>query len=102
MAKSIDDVGITFANIVMARGVALGVANVTLGAFLFTPDDKGTKVDPDPAVVCRLRMDEICARRLHTALAEILEIYAKQRAIAVSEAIANSGTEHDTESKGLN
>ena len=51
MMKSTDAVGITFANLVLGSGILNGVANVTLGAYEFNPDDKVEKVEPSPVIV---------------------------------------------------
>lgn len=70
--KATDNVGITFANLVLGRGIFNGVVNVTLGAYEFNPDDKGEKVEPSPVIVSRLRMDVVCARAVRDALNELL------------------------------
>lgn len=70
--KSTDNVGITFANIVLGRGIFNGVVNVTLGAYEFNPDDKNEKVEPSPVIVSRLRFDVPCAKSLRDALSELL------------------------------
>ena len=70
--KTSDQVGITFANLVLGRGVYNGVVNITLGAMHFTPDgDKS--VDPDPVIVSRLRMDIPSAAALRDALDGLLK-----------------------------
>lgn len=70
--KGVDDVGITFCNLVLGRGYAAGIVNMTLGAFGFTPDSDGTTVAPDPVIVSRLRLTEPCAIQLRDALTEVL------------------------------
>ena len=55
--KSTDEVGVTFVNLMLGRGILNGVVNVTLGVYEFNPDLDGEKVDPAPAIASRLRMD---------------------------------------------
>lgn len=91
--KAVDNVGVTFATNVLVIGQRNGVVNVTLGALLFSPsetktDDGRLAVDPDPAVVARLRMDEACAKQLRDDLTKILDGIAAARALAVH---ANGG-----------
>lgn len=86
--KSADDVGITFANLVVGQGYMNGVVNITLAAFAFTPDDKTEKVDPDPMIVSRLRMDENCAAQLRDALTSVLQSMADARMKAAVDAHA--------------
>jgi len=69
--KSSDQVGITFANLVLGRGVLNSVINVTLAAYQFTPE--GGKVEADPVVVSRLRMDIPCAVALRDELTKLLD-----------------------------
>lgn len=71
--KSTDNVGITFANLVLGRGILNGVVNLTLGAYEFNPDDKEEKVDTAPVIVSRLRMDVACARAIRDNLNELLQ-----------------------------
>lgn len=92
--KSIDSVGITFANLVLASGIMNGVVNVTLGAYEFNPDDKNEKVDPSPSIVSRLRMDVAGAKALRDNLTELLnsvEAAAPAAGVAAAEATT---TEH--------
>ena len=74
--KSVDQVGITFANAVLGSGVLGGVVNVQLGAFQFTND--GDKTDADLSVVARLRMDLGCARQLQSALTDVLQLIPQE------------------------
>lgn len=69
--KTADNVGITYVNTVIGRGVLNSVVNLTLGTFNFTPTAEGT-IDPDLVVAARLRMDLVCARNLHSVLGELL------------------------------
>jgi hypothetical protein len=75
--KKADD-GIIYANTVPAVGYFNGVVNVTLAAFQFTPTDDG-KIDPDPAITGRLRMDEACAVALRDSINNILSAMADAR-----------------------
>ena len=70
--KSADNIGLTFANTVLSAGIYQGVVNVELGAFQwsYVADDK--PIDPDPIVVCRLRLDARCAQQLYDMLGERL------------------------------
>lgn len=70
--KSLDAVGVTFVNTVLARGVLNGVVNLQLGTYLLTPNQEGTAIEEDLVVSCRLRMDQVCARQLHDALGSLL------------------------------
>ena len=98
--KSIDNVGITFANTVLGRGVFQGVVNITLGCLLWSPTEDG-KVDPDVAIVGRLRLTEACAIQLRDALNDQLASIEAQRSteIAVKEAIKLHGNGSAEESK---
>ena len=69
--KSTDNVGITFANLVLGRGILHGVINVTLGAYEFNPE--ADKVEPAPVIVARLRMDVPGAKALRDNLNELLQ-----------------------------
>ena len=75
--KSVDQVGVTFVNAVLGRGVLNGVVNLTLGVLQFTPDDEGKVIDPDIGVAARLRMDLVCARQMHESLGELLTLIDK-------------------------
>lgn len=70
--KDQDKVGITFVNTLIGRGILNGVANLSFAAFNFTPTDEG-KIEPDPVVVCRLRMDKVCLYQMQKALNELVE-----------------------------
>jgi hypothetical protein len=71
--KTQDDVGVTFINQVVSRGVWNDVANLTLAVYNFSPE--GDKIAADPVIVGRLRMDKQCAIQLAQAMAEIIMIY---------------------------
>jgi hypothetical protein len=86
--KSTDNVGITFANTVINQGILNGVINVNLGVFHFSPSEDGKEIVADPAVICRLRMDEVCAIQLHNALRGILAAIEKSRAASVASGVA--------------
>lgn len=78
MADMMDQVGVTFVNAVVNRGIYNNVINLGFGTFLFTPTSDET-VDPDLVVSCRLRMDEACATQLHRELGQLLELIAEDR-----------------------
>ena len=85
-----DQVNVTFVNTVVGRGILNGVINLSFGVFHFTPTDDG-KVDVDPAIACRLRMDKICATQLRDVMNDLLTVIEKAEADAamgVSEAQA--------------
>jgi len=84
--KSTDAVGITFANAVVGRGILNEVVNVNLAALNFTPTDDGKAIDPDPVIVARLRMDVPCAKQLHEALGQLLEIIDQAKSAAATGA----------------
>lgn len=75
--KTQDEIGIVFANTVIGRGILNGVINLSFSAFNFTPTDDGKQVDLDPVVVCRLRMDKICATQLRNVMNELLATIEK-------------------------
>lgn len=75
--KNIDETGVTFVNTVLGRGVLNGVVNLTFGTLLFTPEND--RIEPDMVVSSRLRMDELCARRLFEALAELITSIDKEK-----------------------
>lgn len=69
---SSDEVGVTFVNTVIGRGILNGVCNLSFGVFNFTPSEDGKTVDLDPVVAVRLRMDKICATQLRDVMNELL------------------------------
>lgn len=69
--KTLDNVGVTFVNIVLGRGSFNGNVNLTLGVMTFEPKDDGT-IDLNPEINARLRMDIPCARQLRDNLDELL------------------------------
>lgn len=71
--KNQDDIGIVFVNSIAARGLFNNVANLSFSAYNFTPNDEGT-VDPDPVIVCRLRMDKGCLEQLHRVSGDLLKL----------------------------
>jgi hypothetical protein len=71
--KKQDDIGITFVNSIAARGLFNNVANMSFSAYNFTPNDEGT-VDPDPVIVCRLRMDKGCLMQLKQVATDLLKL----------------------------
>lgn len=70
--NSSDEVGVTFVNTVVGRGILNGVINLSLSVFNFTPSANGESVDLDPTIACRLRMDRVCAAQLRDVLTEFL------------------------------
>lgn len=96
--KSSDNVGITFANIVIGRGIADNIVNVTLGAYNFTPSDDGTRVDNDLAIVARLRLTKTCARQLADTLSKFMNEVEKAESSSSGVAAPITPTfEHDDE-----
>lgn len=87
--KSNDNVGITFANILLGAGILNGVVNMQLGAFQFSENAEG-KIDPDPAVCCRLRMDIPCAEQVVEVLSRIIEDAKKHPVASESTATDQS------------
>ena len=71
--KPVDQVGITFANLVLGNGINNNVVNISFGAFEFNPSEDGKSVDPAPVITCRLRTDIPCARALYKVLGDLLE-----------------------------
>lgn len=93
--KSADNVGITFANLVIGRGILNGVVNVTLGAYEFNPDDKMEKVEPSPVIVARLRMDVAGAKSLRDNLNDLLQsLDAPAPTTGVVAEVDGAATEH--------
>lgn len=81
--KSVDNVGITFINVVLGSGALNNVVNVQFGTYQFDADTEAQKVDPALAVSCRLRMDYMCAKQLHESLGRLVQsIEAEQAALA--------------------
>lgn len=66
-----DDVGVTFVNVVVNRGILNGVINISFGTYNFTPE--GDKVNPDLVISSRLRMDLTCAQQLCNTLGSLLQ-----------------------------
>jgi hypothetical protein len=71
--KPVDQVGITFANLVLGNGINNNVVNISFGAFEFNASEDGKTVDPAPVITCRLRTDVPCARALYKVLGDLLE-----------------------------
>lgn len=87
--KSTDNVGVTFVNLVLGRGILNGVVNIQFGTWLFGAKEDGS-VDPDPSVSCRLRMDVAGAKALRDALTELL--LAVETPVVAEGVAAESGT----------
>lgn len=71
--KKQDDIGIIFVNSIAARGLYNNVVNMSFSAFNFTPNEEGS-VDPDPVIVCRLRMDKGCLIQLQQVTEALLKL----------------------------
>lgn len=80
--KNQDNVGVHFVNTIIGRGILNGVCNLSFGVFNFTPSEDGTKVDVDPVVACRLRMDKVCATQLRDIMNELLATIERAEADA--------------------
>lgn len=94
--KSVDNVGLIFANMVVGRGIADHVINITLGAFQFTPTDDG-KVDNDLVVTGRLRLTKGCAKQLRDTLVTFLaEVEHAESAALHPTANGHDRTSEDT------
>jgi hypothetical protein len=106
--KSTDSVGITFANMVVVRGVFNNVINITLGAYQFSPSEDGATIENDLVVTARLRLDKGCAKMLHEALGGLLADVEKAEAALVHgiAAVARDGVvaedQHSPEAGKLN
>jgi hypothetical protein len=72
--KSQDNVEIVFCNTVVGRGVLNNVVNLSFSAFNFTPSDDGQRVDVDPVIVCKLRMDKVCAKQLRDVMNDLIKL----------------------------
>lgn len=82
--KSVDNVGVTFVNTIIGRGIMNNVVNLQFGTFQFSPDEVTNTVDTDLAVSCRLRMDIMCAVQLYETLGGLLQAVKQAEADAVS------------------
>lgn len=87
--KPADTIGCTFVNTVIGRGIFNHVINLSFGVFNFTPSEADGKIDLDPVVACRLRMDKACAVQLRNALNDLLTL--------VEEAEAGAGQPAENE-----
>jgi hypothetical protein len=96
--KATDQVGITFANTVVGRGIFNNVVNVQLAAFAWSSTDDG-KVEPDPVITCRLRLDLACATQLRDALDELLALVDKTKAAPPAGVAVNGDASHAPEGK---
>lgn len=98
--KSSDNVGVTFVNYVIGRGVMNGVVNLTLGTYAFDPSEDGKTVEVGAFVSARLRMDVLMARSIHAALGDLLEQIDARQAEATPVTTADNST--DSDGKPLN
>ena len=94
--KSSDQVGITFVNAVVGRGILHGIINIQLGSLNFDADEKG-KVSNDLSVACRLRMDVKCAEDLRDSLDALLKLVDEAKAKGAP--IVGNGADHTVEGK---
>lgn len=85
--KSMDNVGITFVNVVLGRGVFNGVVNLQFGALPFGVKEDG-KIDTETVVACRLRMDIPCAVQLRDNLNELFKMIEEQAMATTEEPLA--------------
>lgn len=77
--KVADNIGVTFVNTVVNRGIFNDIVNLNLGVFNFTPAEDNT-IDFDPVINCRLRMDMACAEQLRNTLDTLLQQAAQMKA----------------------
>ena len=78
--KNQDNVGVTFINSVMSRGIFNDVVNITLGVLNFTPSAETNSVEPDHVIAARLRMDKECAKAMHRELGDLLKMISEETA----------------------
>lgn len=88
--KPQDNVGVTFVNTVVTRGIMHNVINLSFGVFNFTPNEQG-EVELDPTVACRLRMDRVCAMQLRDTLNHLFESIEQTEAAASNSATIETG-----------
>ena len=91
--KSSDNVGVTFVNAVVGRGVLNGVINVQLGVLTFEADDAG-KISNELVTACRLRMDSTCAEQLRDHLNAVLALIEEAKAKAAAGIVTNGDASH--------
>lgn len=89
--RSLDEVGVTFVNTVIGRGVLNGNVNLSFSVFNFTPSDDGKTVELDPVVAVRLRMDKVCATQLRDVMNELLATIEKAELHAAT-GVAETGS----------
>lgn len=92
--RSSDNVGVTFVNLLMNRGILNNVVNLNFGVFNFTPVEMNGQpaIDPDAVTNVRLRMDLACAREVHAQLGALLDEVDKQDAeLKAAPAVNGSG-----------
>ena len=97
--KSMDNVGVTFVNTVVGRGILNGVVNLSFAVLNFTPADDSKAIDPDPVVNCRLRMDKLCAKQLRDVLNDLIDLIDKAEHDAVAQSHMNGAGEGVAEKK---
>ena len=79
MIRPNDNVGVTFINTVLGRGILGNIINVQLGVFNFSEDGEG-KIHFDPSIASRLRMDIDCAKQLRDALDWCVKTWEEKQA----------------------
>ena len=94
--KSMDNVGVTFVNTVVNRGIFNGVINVSFAVLNFTPGDDNKTIEPDPVIAARLRMDKICARQLRDVLTDLLDMIEKAEHEAAQHMNGSGTTQPET------
>lgn len=70
------NVPVVFSNTVAGFGFYAGNINLTLAVMRFTPTELGDNarpIDPDLAIVARLRLDLGCAEQLYEQLGKLLQ-----------------------------
>ena len=94
--KVADQVGVTFVNTVVNRGIFNGVINLSFGVLNFTPSEDGQTIEPDPVIAARLRMDKICARQLRDVLSDLLDMIEKAEHEAAQHMNGSAAAQPDT------
>lgn len=77
------DSKVDLVNLIVSRGMYNNVININFATFLWTPTDDN-RVEPDPQVSVRLRMDEMCLRNLYQVCGDLIQIIDDARAQTAS------------------
>jgi hypothetical protein len=91
VSKSLDNVGVTFVNVLTGRGTLNNVVNLQFGTYQFDSNDDEGKVEPALATSCRLRMDYMCAQQLYESLGQLLKGIAQEQQALAAEVVEASG-----------